>query len=246
MEAIVKPLIQATTQLDLQKSTQEGRDAAVSNSRRNSYKLKTINQSKNNVRTKSVSTLGGSQKPNYYVRLSNDHNTNVVLYPDENPSTDTSEEKSKTVHTNPNILSNNIEKNENIQQQFLRIVKEYYAFSKPQQIRANKKLLDVSNKAPHSDWESFALIPKHIPRILVVGQTRIGKSSLCNKMAGIYYKLIENDEDASIICDNPEKQLFETSDSLKSVTKLTSWAQVSFCFDCFFLDIKIVIPSFHN
>ena len=53
------------------------------------------------------------------------------------------------------------------------------------------KLCDVSNTLPHTELESFALIPEDIPRLLIIGETRTGKSSFCNKMAGVYYKFVE-------------------------------------------------------
>ena len=66
------------------------------------------------------------------------------------------------------------------------------------------KLSDVSKGPRHTILGSFALIPPDIPRLLIIGETGIGKSTFCNKMAGIYYKLIvaEDGDSDSSSCDS--------------------------------------------
>lgn len=109
---------------------------------------------------------------------------------------------------------------------------------------------------------SFTLMPKNIPRILIIGESGIGKSSLCNKLSGIYYKKTTkkcasgrkvssiNVEDHKTADYVPEEPIFESKRGKKSVTDATSWAQViitymSFCSVCVLFSIckykKIVI-----
>ena len=105
------------------------------------------------------------------------------------------------------------------------------------------KLTDISKGPRHTELKSFALMPTDIPRLLIIGETGIGKSSFCNKMGGIYYKLTGYDDDSDsdssddedetpgkekkidIVCEG-QQEIFGTGTDQYSITQTTSWAQV--------------------
>ena len=110
---------------------------------------------------------------------------------------------------------------------------------KQEEMKRTTKLSGVSIGPLHTNVKSFALMPTGIPRLLIIGETQIGKSSFCNKMAGIYYKIVGLDDDSDtdddgddqfqqeihIICEG-QKEMFGTGSDQNSVTQKTSWAQV--------------------
>ena len=104
-----------------------------------------------------------------------------------------------------------------------RLVSKYYLWYKHKEARKRIKLEDISkNGEPHINLQSFSFIPENIPIVLVMGETGTGKSSLCNKLGGVYYKLeteIIEDEDgddeiiSNIITLEGQKELFIAKES---------------------------------
>ena len=140
------------------------------------------------------------------------------------------------------------------EKQIVELLSTYYIYDKGQRVKKHVKLSSISPKGPpHSVKDSFWLIPEHIPRVLVIGETGCGKSSLCNKLAGIYYKSVEkstkkngkkkkkkeeDDSDSSSSSEDDDdieynieiggkkEEIFESGSSNASVTQETKWAQI--------------------
>ena len=128
------------------------------------------------------------------------------------------------------------------------LITKYHLYElRDEYIKQARRLSDVSTGQRHTTIESFAFIPFDIPRLLIIGESGIGKSSLCNKMAGVYYKLVPDDSDSSSSSSdgddvNKKKQkkprsqittiqegqneIFRSGDEC-GITQATSWAQVS-------------------
>ena len=140
------------------------------------------------------------------------------------------------------------ENNTETEEKLLELVSKYAIYENQERLKNEMKLSEISPNQPHYLLESFALIPNNIPRLLIIGETGTGKSSFCNKMSGIYYKIVGDQQDDSssssdddekdeknikkkekkkveIICEG-QSELFKTDSSSNSVTQTTSWAQV--------------------
>ena len=106
-------------------------------------------------------------------------------------------------------------------------------------MKTKKSIKDLNSTIPHTSLESFIVMPKNIPRILVIGETGTGKSSLCNKMAGVRYKKISKFNPTfkitttTVEVDNKcnVEPIFKVQRGQDSVTQETSWAEVNYLGD---------------
>lgn len=85
---------------------------------------------------------------------------------------------------------------------------------------------------PYEDVKTFNIAAnKNVRRLLITGETRIGKSSLCDKIAGCFFEQIEKDDGDLEIKLREGTEMFKTGDSNRSVTEKSSWAEVFFLGD---------------
>ena len=129
-----------------------------------------------------------------------------------------------------------------------KLVENYRQYKRIQEAKIKSSLEKVSPSGPpHSNLGSFPFIKDDSIVMLVVGETGSGKSTLCNKLCGIYYKQIvgdngddsdsddpdapssdEEEEKITIEVEEGQKEIFGSSSGMDSKTQESSWAEVCF------------------
>lgn len=160
-------------------------------------------------------------------------------------------QKKREVETDEKSSCDDIMNNDNISghDKMEYLLNEFRKYKEGKEQKENGNLSDVSPYGPpHQNEKSFWLMPDNIPRILVIGETGSGKSTLCNKLAGVYYKNVkkggsddnddsDSDNDDSEYCieidlkkstSSIKKEIFKSGSTSQAITQVCSWSQIDF------------------